>query len=98
MSQDEPAGERRDEEAGPGFAPGLEAFNALLRRTLAMSPRPHSEMKLGKPRRRGADTVREPARDQRRTRDENHEPKWAVQLVWEANGDDYTLVSAHELL
>jgi hypothetical protein len=38
---------RRD----PGDAPGLEAFNALLRRTLAMPPKPHSEMKLGKPRR-----------------------------------------------
>ena len=35
----------------PGDAPGLEAFNALLRRMLAMPPKPHSEMKLGKPRR-----------------------------------------------
>jgi hypothetical protein len=38
----------------PGDAPGLEAFNALLRRTLALPPKPHSEMKLGKPRGRGA--------------------------------------------
>lgn len=36
--------------ASPGDAPGLEAFNALLRRTLALPPKPHSEMKLGKPR------------------------------------------------
>jgi hypothetical protein len=34
----------------PGDAPGLEAFNALLRRTLALPPKPHSEMKLRKPR------------------------------------------------
>jgi hypothetical protein len=33
----------------PGDAPGLEAFNALLRRTLVLPPKPHSEMKLGKP-------------------------------------------------
>ena len=44
---------------GPGDAPGLEAFNALLRRTLAMPPKPHSEMKLGKPRGRRAKTARE---------------------------------------
>lgn len=37
----------------PGDAPSLEAFNALLRRTLALPPKPHSEMKLGKPRGRG---------------------------------------------
>jgi hypothetical protein len=41
-------GERRL--VAPGDAPGLEAFNALLRRTLALPPKPHSEMKLGKPR------------------------------------------------
>jgi len=46
------AEERRD--IGPGDTPGLEPFNALLRRMLVMPPKPHSEMKLGKPRRRGA--------------------------------------------
>jgi hypothetical protein len=40
----------QDAAACPGDAPGLEAFNALLRRTLAMPAKPHSEMKLGKPR------------------------------------------------
>jgi hypothetical protein len=39
--------------SGPGDAPGLGPFNTLLRRMLAMPPKPHSEMKLGKPRGRG---------------------------------------------
>jgi hypothetical protein len=51
MARDEADGDRA---AYPGDAPGLEAFNALLRRTLAMPPKPHSEMKLGKPRGRRA--------------------------------------------
>lgn len=45
----------------PGDAPGLEAFNVLLRRTLLLPPKPHSEMKLGKPRRKrlaGGDSKR----------------------------------------
>jgi hypothetical protein len=52
MARDETDSERQS--TGPGDAPGLEAFNALLRRTLAMPPKPHSEMKLGRPRGRGA--------------------------------------------
>jgi|tagenome__1003787_1003787.scaffolds.fasta_scaffold20904241_2 hypothetical protein len=48
MAQDATDSERRI--AGPGDAPGLEPFNALLLRMLALPPKPHSEMKLGKPR------------------------------------------------
>src|SRR3954447_7215567 len=49
MAQNETGSERRD--VGLGDAPGLEAFNALWRRILVIPPKPHSEMKLGKPRR-----------------------------------------------
>jgi hypothetical protein len=64
---------RRADEAdrpSPGDAPGLEAFNALLRRTLALPPKPHSEMKLGKPRgRKAVVKVVEPPNSTRRGQD-----------------------------
>src|SRR4051794_32416635 len=48
MAQNETGSERRD--VGLGDAPGLEAFNDLLRRMLVMPPKPHSAMKADRSR------------------------------------------------
>jgi hypothetical protein len=56
MARDDPVGEGAAAERPSGEAPSaaMAEFEELLRRAVAAPPRTYEEVKLGKPRRRGA--------------------------------------------